>query len=134
MRAGDEDRLQQQMQGLNMHNQTRPQQAQNYPSVPQPAPPGPPSGYYNPAPVAGHQQQQPSAAHYYPAPPAAGAGVGGSYGAPGVPVGYPAVGAAAGNPPAHHTPVSVGSGWTAEAVKPEHAAPGQTGGHYGHLQ
>jgi hypothetical protein len=71
--------------------------------------------------------------HYYPQPaPGYGAAASG-YPAPAgyPPAGYPPSGPELG----HHGPVAIGSGWTAEAVKPESAQPGQnTAGHYGHLQ
>lgn len=89
-----------------------------YPSVPQPAPM---PGMYP------MTQGYPSdAANSYPAG-AAGQG----YLPAGSTNGYHA---SNGVTPTHSEPVSIGSGWTADAVKPEAARPGQSAGHYGHLQ
>jgi hypothetical protein len=127
--------LQQQLQGMSLNNP-----AQHYPAVPQPAPmqnvpPGYPSSY--PAAAGGAQ--------YPPAPgvPATAPGFIGGY--PGSGYAQHAASAGAGSfaapssngsapsapPPG---PTAVSSGWTPESVKPEHAVPGQSAGHYGHLQ
>ena len=100
----DPSQVQQQMASLSMQGNTP---AAHYPAVPFPA--------ANPAAPGYPATMGVPNAQYPPGPPANGH-------------------AAAANGAVQAGPVSMGEGWTPEAVKPEHAKPGQSAGHYGHLQ
>lgn len=127
----DPTRLSAQMNGMNISNPAA-AEGHHHPSVPQPAPgynaaaPGyfAPAGYPAPAPGGGYPPQAAPAGGGYIA-----SGNGYSMGAPSSVHGSDSMAQA------HYSTGTVGSGWTAEAVKPEPTQPGQTtAGHYGHLQ
>lgn len=127
--------LQQQLQGMSLNNPPHP--GHHYPAVPQPAPVyNVPAGYPTSFPAAANGAQYPPANGV----PSTASGIGGNPGAVYAQHAAPAgsnpfaAHSSNGNTPAAPQPGYVGSGWTSEAVKPEHAAPGQSAGHYGHLQ
>jgi hypothetical protein len=135
----DPARLSAQMNGMSISNpfQASAAEGHHYPPVPLSAPgynaaaPGYPApASYATAP-GGPPSHAPQAYHAV-APAGGGYAASGNGYAMGAPNSLSGMGSMA---QPHSGPVTVGSGWTTEAVKPESTQPGQnTAGHYGHLQ